>query len=58
MLLLSRKQNERIFIDDGPDKIEVCVVDICGDTVRLGFSARRDIPILRGELVDRGKTHE
>lgn len=40
MLLLSRKQNERIFIDDGPDKIEVCVVDIRGNTVRLGFIVR------------------
>lgn len=47
MLVLSRKQNERVVIDD---KIVVVVVEIRGDKVRLGFEAPRDITIDRQEV--------
>lgn len=47
MLVLSRHKNESVFIGDG---IEVIVVDILGDKVRLGFSAPKDVPVHRAEV--------
>lgn len=47
MLVLSRHKNESVFIGDG---IEVVVVDIRGDKVRLGFSAPNDVQIHRCEV--------
>lgn len=44
MLVLSRKKNERVLI--GAD-IEVQVVEIRGDEVRLGFTAPEDVMIVR-----------
>ena len=49
MLVLSRKKNERIVIDD---KIVVTVVEIRGDKVRLGIEAPRDVPVHRREIHD------
>ena len=49
MLILSRKRNESIIINDN---IVVTVVDIRGDKVRLGFDAPRDVPIHRQEVYD------
>jgi carbon storage regulator len=48
MLVLSRKQNERIFIAD--EEIAITVIDIRGDKVRLGIEAAKDISIHRGEV--------
>lgn len=48
MLVLSRKKNEAVVIDHG--RIEVTVVEIRGDKVRLGFDAARDIVIHRNEV--------
>lgn len=47
MLVLSRKKNEQIVIDG---QIEVEVLQIKGNTVRLGIKAPRDVKVLRGEL--------
>ena len=47
MLVLSRKQNETIIIDNN---IIVRVIDIRGKMVRLGISAPDDCSIRRGEL--------
>lgn len=47
MLVLSRKKNESIVIDD---RITVTVIDVRGDKVRLGIEADRDIPIHRSEI--------
>ena len=49
MLVLSRKIDETILI--GPD-IEVRVVDVRGDKVRLGITAPAEFNIVRRELVD------
>lgn len=53
MLALSRQRDESIIIclPDGTE-VEVCVVDIRGDKVRLGFNARKDIKIYRKEVLD------
>lgn len=52
MLVLSRKRNESIVIGglDGSPIIEVCVVEIRGDKVRLGIAAPRDMPVHRAEV--------
>ena len=46
MLILSRKLDEEIFIED----IVIKVVDISKNSVKLGIQAPKEIPILRGEL--------
>lgn len=50
MLVLSRRRGERIMI--GAD-IELTVVGIVGDKVRLGFQAPPDVAINRQEVHDR-----
>ena len=49
MLVLSRKRNESIVIDD---QIVVTIVDIRGDKVRLGIEAPREVPIHRSEVFE------
>lgn len=49
MLVLSRKTNERIVINND---IEICVVEIRGDKVRLGVNAPRDIVVDRSEVAE------
>ena len=49
MLVLSRKKNESIIIDE---KIVITVVEIRGDKVRLGIQAPREVPIHRSEIYD------
>lgn len=49
MLVLSRKKNEAIVIDDD---IEIVVVEIRGDKVRLGVEAPRDVTVHRREVYD------
>ena len=47
MLILSRKKEESIMIGDD---IEVSVIDIKGDQVKLGIKAPRDIKVYRQEV--------
>lgn len=47
MLILSRKLNESIVIGD---KVEISVVDIKGDQVKLGIQAPRDVKVYRREV--------
>ena len=49
MLVLSRKKNESIRIGDD---IEIVVVDIKGDQVKLGIKAPRDISVHRAEVYE------
>jgi carbon storage regulator len=47
MLVLARRAGQTIRIGD---ELEVVVVNVRGDQVRLGIRAPRHIPVLRGEL--------
>ena len=49
MLVLQRKQGQVIHI--GGD-VQVVVLSVHGDQVRLGIEAPREIRVLRGELID------
>lgn len=50
MLVLSRKRNEFIEIDDG--KIRIVVVEIRGDKVRLGIDAPKEVVVHRREVAE------
>ena len=47
MLVLTRKSNQSIMIGDD---IEVSVLAIMGEKVRIGIQAPRDIPVFRREV--------
>jgi carbon storage regulator len=47
MLVLTRKSNQSIMIGD---EIEVSVLSIMGEKVRIGIAAPRDIPVFRKEV--------
>ena len=47
MLALSRKKNEAIIINNN---IEITVLDIRGDQIKLGISAPKEVPIYRKEV--------
>ena len=46
MLVLTRKSNQSIMIGDD---IEVSVLSIMGEKVRIGIQAPRDVPVFRRE---------
>ncbi len=52
MLVLSRKVNERVYLDVCGG-IWVTVVSVRGNTIRLGFEADKQVRIVRTELEDR-----
>ena len=47
MLVLSRKSGERVLVGDD---IEVVVLEVEGERVKLGFTAPRYVPICRAEI--------
>ena len=49
MLVLSRQKDESIMIGDN---VEITIVDIRGNKVRLGITASKDIPVHRREVYD------
>ncbi|NLM16345.1 MAG: carbon storage regulator CsrA [Candidatus Riflebacteria bacterium] len=49
MLVLTRKTNEKIVIDDD---IEIVIVDIGKDTVRIGIEAPKSVKIHRKEVYE------
>ena len=49
MLVLSRQRDESIMIGDD---VEIIIVDIRGDKVRLGITAPTSIPVHRKEIYE------
>lgn len=49
MLVLSRKSNQEIMIGDD---IQITVLQVKGNTIRLGIQAPSDVRIMRGEIAD------
>ena len=50
MLVLTRKPGQSIMIGDG---VEVQVLSVAGEKVRLGITAPRDVSIFRNEVYNR-----
>jgi len=49
MLVLTRKINESVMIGD---EVEVCLLEIKGDKVRLGIKAPRSVTVHRKEVYE------
>jgi carbon storage regulator len=47
MLALSRKKNEALVINNN---IEVSILDVKGDQVKIGITAPKEVPIYRKEV--------
>lgn len=52
MLVLSREPGETILIGDN---IEIRIVAIKGEKVRIGIAAPKSVPVIRGELKDQDR---
>lgn len=58
MLVLTRKPNQSIMIGDN---IEVSVLSVVGEKVRIGINAPQDIPVFRTEIyveLEQGEARE
>jgi carbon storage regulator len=53
MLVLTRKTNQSIKIGEN---IEITVLSVSGDKVRIGIEAPRDISVFRREVLDDDET--
>ena len=47
MLALSRRKNESIIINDN---IEITIIEVKGEQVKLGITAPKSVPIYRKEV--------
>ncbi len=47
MLVLTRKSNQSIMIGD---EVEVSILAVAGDKVRLGIEAPKSVPVFRKEV--------
>ena len=47
MLALSRKKNEALIINNN---VEVTILEVKGDQVKIGIEAPREIPVYRKEV--------
>lgn len=53
MLVLARRSGESIII--GSD-IEITVVEIQGDKIKIGINAPKNVPIMRKELLEAARS--
>lgn len=49
MLILSRKTNQKIRVGDS---IEITVIEVRGDQVKIGVEAPRSVKVFRKEIYD------
>ena len=49
MLALSRKKNEALIINNN---IEITVLEVKGEQIKLGISAPKDVPVYRKEVYE------
>jgi len=47
MLALSRKKNEAIIVNNN---VEITILEIKGDQVKLGITAPKEVPVYRKEV--------
>lgn len=51
MLVLTRQKNQKVLVRVGDAVLELVIVDVKGDKVKLGFAGPDDFQIKREELV-------
>lgn len=54
---MSRKRDEKILLQVGDENIELTVVRIDSNKVRLGIKADDNVTIIRSELLDNNNHH-
>ncbi|MBD5103880.1 MAG: carbon storage regulator [Ruminococcaceae bacterium] len=55
MLVVTRKTEESVII---ADRIEVTILEVAKDRVKIGISAPKDVKIIRNELLDTQNINE
>lgn len=55
MLVVTRKTDESLIISDN---IEVTVLEIAKDKVKIGINAPKEVKVIRSELKDARQTNE
>ena len=55
MLVVTRKTEESVII---ADNIEVTILEVSKDRVKIGISAPKDVKIIRNELLDTQNINE
>lgn len=55
MLVVTRKTEESVII---ADNIEVTILEVSKDRVKIGISAPKDVKIIRNELLDTQNLNE
>ena len=55
MLVVTRKTEESVII---ADNIEVTILEVSKDLVKIGISAPKDVKIIRNELLDTQNINE
>lgn len=55
MLVVTRKTEESVII---ADHIEVTILEVAKDRVKIGISAPKDVKIIRNELLDTQNINE
>lgn len=55
MLIITRKQGESFLIGDN---VEISIVEINGDKVRVAIDAPREVAVLRKELIEAAKSNK
>ena len=53
MLVLSRKEGDRIVIGEGVDRIEVVIAYVRGERVGVAIEAPKEVKIMRAKLINR-----
>ncbi|MBO9492115.1 carbon storage regulator CsrA [Endozoicomonas sp. G2_1] len=53
MLILTRRVSEKLIIGEGVDAIEVAILGVKGNQVRIGVEAPKDVPVHREEIYQR-----
>jgi carbon storage regulator len=51
VLVLGRKQGQRVVIGEGPGRVTITVAQLSSGKVRLAIDAPRDVPVFRDELL-------
>lgn len=55
-LTITRRRGEKVILETTQGPIEIQIMDIKGNSVKVKFECSRDISILRSEIIGRKKS--